>query len=227
MLPNLIVSQMGPGGGIVDLLRWDPDLFTGMTVPDGIDLDGCINAIVKKHGEAPLAHPDPDYMAHYIPLWSAKNQTVWTKMLATITVEYNPIENYDRMEDWTDTTAETRNQTGTVDETGSDTLSGSTESTGNTEHLVSAENASDYQPDSKDTDSQTATNSQNSEREAKTETSMDDTRNENVTRTGRAHGNIGVTTTQQMLEEERRIVQFTMEDFIADSFKEEFCLMVW
>ena len=40
-------------------------------------------------------------------------------------------------------------------------------------------------------------------------------------------GNIGVTTTQQMIEEERRVVKFNMMDYIIESFIKRFCLLVY
>lgn len=46
-------------------------------------------------------------------------------------------------------------------------------------------------------------------------------------RTGRAYGNIGVTTTQQMIEEERRVANFDMVQVIIQEFKKTFCLMVY
>lgn len=46
-------------------------------------------------------------------------------------------------------------------------------------------------------------------------------------RKGRVHGNIGVTTTQQMIEEERRVVKFNVMDYIIDSFKRRFCLLIY
>ena len=41
------------------------------------------------------------------------------------------------------------------------------------------------------------------------------------------YGNIGVTTTQQMIEAEREVVQFSVIEFIADDFKNEFCISVY
>lgn len=45
--------------------------------------------------------------------------------------------------------------------------------------------------------------------------------------TERRTGNIGVTTTQQMLEQERKIADFNMISFIAQSFKQRFCLLIY
>lgn len=49
----------------------------------------------------------------------------------------------------------------------------------------------------------------------------------NTKRNMRAHGNIGVTTTQEMIKQQREVVQFNMYDYIVQHFKEEFCLMIW
>ena len=46
-------------------------------------------------------------------------------------------------------------------------------------------------------------------------------------RSGRAYGNIGVTTTQQMIEEERRVADFDMVQIIIQEFKKTFCLLVY
>ena len=43
----------------------------------------------------------------------------------------------------------------------------------------------------------------------------------------RRTGNIGVTTTQQMLEQERKIAEFNMVSYIAQSFKQRFCLLIY
>ena len=44
---------------------------------------------------------------------------------------------------------------------------------------------------------------------------------------GRAYGNIGVTTTQQMIEEERRVSDFDMDHVIIQEFKKTFCLLIY
>ena len=40
-------------------------------------------------------------------------------------------------------------------------------------------------------------------------------------------GNIGVTTTQQMLKEEREIADYNVTDVIVQSFKKRFCIMIY
>lgn len=48
-----------------------------------------------------------------------------------------------------------------------------------------------------------------------------------VIREGSASGNIGVTTTQRLIVEERRVVQFNIIDYIIESFKRRFCLLIY
>ena len=43
----------------------------------------------------------------------------------------------------------------------------------------------------------------------------------------RVHGNIGVTTTQQMLKSEREVAEFCMVDYIVNDFISRFCVMVY
>lgn len=49
----------------------------------------------------------------------------------------------------------------------------------------------------------------------------------NVTRKARMWGNIGVTTTQKMIKEQREVVKFNLSDYIIDEFKRRFCLMIY
>jgi hypothetical protein len=41
------------------------------------------------------------------------------------------------------------------------------------------------------------------------------------------HGSIGVITPQQMIEQERRVVQFNIINYIIDSFKSRFCILIY
>ena len=46
-------------------------------------------------------------------------------------------------------------------------------------------------------------------------------------RTGRTYGNIGVTTTQQMIMEERKVSEFDIDHIIINEFKKAFCLLIY
>ena len=49
----------------------------------------------------------------------------------------------------------------------------------------------------------------------------------NGSHTLRAHGNIGVTTTQEMIRQQREIEQFNLYDIIINEFRNRFCILVY
>lgn len=216
------------------LYNYDNTLFDGFNVPEGLVKQIAIDAILMRTRELEILYPDFTYMKNRITIWSNKYQINWKKLYDTTVLEYNPIENYDRMEDWTDTDDETstsardntRNTTNTVKSTSTNEIMNSVNVTDqNTAFNAGLADHAKQITDGDTTENGSITN---------TETGKD-TENENVnggrtgrhTRTGRAHGNIGVTTSQQMIQSERDLVVFNLYDVIAESFIENFCLMVY
>lgn len=216
------------------LYNYDDTLFNGFNVPEGLVKQIAIDTILMRTRELEILYPDLNYMKTRITIWSNKYQINWKKLYDTTVLEYNPIENYDRMEDWTDTDDETstsardntRNTTNTVKSTSTNEIMNSVNVTDqNTAFNAGLADHAKQITDGDTTENGNITN---------TETGKD-TENENVnggrtgrhTRTGRAHGNIGVTTSQQMIQSERDLVIFNLYDVIAESFIENFCLMVY
>lgn len=216
------------------LYNYDNTLFDGFNVPEGLVKQIAIDVILMRTRELEILYPDFNYMKTRITIWSNKYQINWKKLYDTTVLEYNPIENYDRMEDWTDTDDETstsardntRNTTNTVKSTSTNEIMNSVNVTDqNTAFNAGLADHAKQITDGDTTENGSITN---------TETGKD-TENENVnggrtgrhTRTGRAHGNIGVTTSQQMIQSERDLVIFNLYDVIAESFIENFCLMVY
>lgn len=204
------------------LYKYDNTLFDGFNVPEGLVKQIAIDAILMRTRELEILYPDFTYMKTRITIWSNKYQTNWKKLYDTTVLEYNPLENYDRIEDWTDTD----------DETTSSARDNTVKST-STNEILNNVNI---------TDQNTAFNAGLSDH-AKQITDGDTTENGSITniekenvndgrigkhkRTGRAHGNIGVTTSQQMIQSERDLVVFNLYDVIAESFIENFCLMIY
>lgn len=216
------------------LYNYDNTLFDGFNIPEGLVKQIAIDAILMRTRELEILYPDFTYMKNRITIWSNKYQINWKKLYDTTVLEYNPIENYDRMEDWTDTDDETstsardntRNTTNTVKSTSTNEVMNSVNVTDqNTAFNAGLADHAKQITDGDTTENGSITN---------TETGKD-TENENVnggrtgrhTRVGRAHGNIGVTTSQQMIQSERDLVVFNLYDVIAESFIENFCLMVY
>ena len=220
---NLLTSQLMPYGGIISLMQWDNTLFDGMVLPKGVDKDLVIDTIMQKYGDSPLDHEDPAYLKYYIPVWSKRNLDSWTKLFATLSFDYNPLENALLDE----TTEETRNIDRKQDRTGTASMenAGTTGVNKTAEHLVSAENASDYQPDNRDTGTEQTTINQTTGTDS-TENTAEQTA-ETVKTTYNRHGSIGVVTPQNMIEQEREVDKFVIYDYIADSFRDAFCLLLY
>lgn len=216
------------------LYNYDNTLFDGFNVPDGLVKQIAIDAILMRTRELEILYPDFTYMKNRITIWSNKYQINWKKLYDTTVLEYNPIENYDRMEDWTDTDDETstsardntRNTTNTVKSTSTNEVMNSVNVTdqntafnaGLTDHAKQITNG-DTTENGSITNTETGKDTENE--------SVNGGRTGKHTRTGRAHGNIGVTTSQQMIQSERDLVVFNLYDVIAESFIENFCLLIY
>lgn len=220
---NMLTSQLMPYGGIISLMQYDPSLFDGMVLPEGVDKELVIDTIMQKYGDSPLDHEDPAYLKYYIPVWSKRNLDSWKKLFATLSFVYNPLENALLDE----TTEETRNIDRKQDRTGTASMenSGTTGVNKTAEHLVSAENASDYQPDNRDTGTEQTTVNQTTGTDS-TENTAEQTA-ETVRSTYNRHGSIGVVTPQNMIQQEREVDKFVIYDYIADSFRDAFCLLLY
>lgn len=237
--PNFISNVLHPTGSTLDLLEADDDLFSNMVLPDGIDRDTVIDTIIEKYGMAALYRPDPDYMKKFIGVWSKRKLLTWQKLYNTLTLEYNPIDNTDKYEDYTDTRETTRETSGenALTATGTDART-ENETTGTSrtetvEHDVSAENASDYQADTRDSTSADTDETRKNTASGSNSTKSNGTNSETETYTDtfkhtlHTHGNIGVTTTQQMIDAERECVRYNLYEEIANDYQLAFCLDIY
>ena len=240
---------------IVGLLLADNTIFDNMVLPSGVDHDLVVSNICNECYDLGVYQPDPDYMKFAIATWSRRKLWSWNKLYETLNFTYNPIWNKDGTVTETETreTSGTDGGTlttgGTVADTGTITDSGSGSETGtvadnrdidatrktrgfNDTSLVSVEQnvTSDDNTETRNL----ATTSGNTRTLGTTQTvnnTQTDSRtragSEDITRSRTEQGNIGVTTTQQMIQEERDISLFDLVDHITQDFKEQFCIMVY
>lgn len=186
---------------------YNKSLFEKLVLPDGIDKDTLTNNILLRAGEFETLYSNPDFLIDAISLWGKKYSRTFTKWLAALSVEYNPLENYDRVEEWEEHS-----------HNGGHTHDDSTNNGGITnENKVSAYDSDDYQPHD--------VSSSHSNSEIHSDTQVDASNDNN--HTGRVHGNIGVTTSQQMLQSELDIAAWNIYEHITDLFITEFCIMVY
>lgn len=227
------------------------DLFEKLTFPEGIDRDTVISNILLRGGEFEVIYSDPEFIYNSCSVFTIKWKRTFEKWLNALNTEYDPLYNYDRHEEWTDTGTESKNGSTSDTESRSDSMNTSitrnrsvTDTTTNTgsetnENKKSAFDSSDYSPYTKDeisstnsttgstttsdTDNGTDTNNGKTERSGSTS----ENRNTGGTHTGHLYGNIGVTTSQQMLQAELNIARWNLYEHIADLFLSEYVIPIY
>lgn len=233
------------------LYNFDPTIFDEMKLPTELDRATLIANVLLETSELEICYPDPAFFKQALGLWSAMRLPVWEKLEATLHLEYNPIHNYDRTEEWDEAGTRDLAENQNNQRDGSETSKADTEFTGKTtaqgedtehstnEKQVSAYNETTYAPaekqimDSEKLSQQTNNSESNTGSTGEIDRSeselLDRKANEQTTnkRSGRAYGNIGVTTTQQMIEAEREVVRFNLTETIIAEFKQRFCIMVY
>ena len=148
------------------------------------------------------------------------NKNKYIKLVATETVEYNPIENYSMTEnsDETRTPNLTRTSEGTASENGTNSANNTTSNT-STDSNTSFDSTDFVNNSKNELTGNSSTTGENTAKSNSTVTSKE-TGTEQTTNELTRKGNIGVTTTQQMLEQERAIADFsTIKIFFEDVAK--------
>lgn len=222
---------MGATLSILGLYQWDNALFNTMYVPEGFTTDDrqtLVNNILMECAELELIYPDWDFMQWAIENWSHKEKPTWDRIYSAAQLEYNPIENYNRNEvtTITDDGSDQHSGNDVSRNSGSDTTA-STGSSTNT-HDVTGYESGTYVPKDKMTnsssDSVTATYGGTNTFTHGEKIDRDNER----TIEGNISGNIGVTTSQQMLEQEIAIApKLNIMNMIIRDFKIRFCLLVY
>ena len=213
---------------LIGLYRWlnaeNIDLFDAFkSLPEGIDKETLVNLILTEGGEFEPLYADADMMKGQIELFVSQHMRTFTRWVKALAIEYNPLENYDRMEDWTDVNHNIESSTGNIKNNSNG--NSSSNNTDNTNNSVSAFDDNSMSPhDSSITSSNSSANSSASSNSNSITSGSSDG---NSTHTGRTHGNIGVTTSQQMLQSELDIARFNIYQHICDLFIDELLLAVY
>lgn len=236
-----------PWISILGLMASYPDVLDNLHLPVSIDRQTVLDNICLELAELPLVYADPAQLKTMVGIWSRRRVDIWERLEKTLHFEYNPIHNYDRTEEErilqheTTEDLETRDLAGTSDRTyNSDTSS--LQNAAGTSNTTTTNSKTAYDSGALAVSDETVGNQETEEKldSAGTQKDTDDvattdtgTVDRNITREyrhgreHRAYGNIGVTTTQQMIQQEREVIQFDIYKYIVDDFKSEFCVMIY
>lgn len=179
------------------------DIFDGIEIPETVDRDTLIDRIFIRCGEFSIMHTDIEYMHAQILNFFNIHKDTFDRWCNAMAIEYDPIENYNRYEDYS----------GDGSNSGANSSNGTDSSTET--DTKAAFNSSSYEPYEKSvvSGSSNMSGTNSGEYEEK--------------HTSHIHGNIGVTTSQQMLQSEIELARFNIYKAIADLFADEFCIMVY
>lgn len=217
---------------MIGLYEYDNTLFDNLSLPEGLDKDTLVDNILLRSGEFEVIYPDADFMKFSIGAWSRKWNATITRWVTALAIEYNPLENYDRYEHWTDERDISGSSSGSSSGAEVGSSSGSTGGTtgSTTTNKVSAYDAGDAlttHDQSETHGSDSTTNSGNYGKELSDTHSDEHSADDDLEHDGRIHGNIGVTTSQQMLLSELDLGYWNIYEKITDLFLTEFVIPIY
>lgn len=212
---------------ILGLYDYDPTIFDLMTLPAGIDKDQVRDNILIQGADFEVLYPDPVFMKQAIKRWADKWYFTFERWEKALSIKYDPLYNYDRYEEYTDTGTETtsdqRNSTGTSGATSSGSVNGSNSTT----NTISAYDAATMRENTGQSVTHGATDTSNTSSNMTSNDSGSGKKDTTLKHTAHLYGNIGVVSSQQMLQAELEVARFNLIDNITDVFKTEFCLLVY
>lgn len=214
----------------------DKNFFDKLTFPEGIDHDLAVTNILHNAGDFEVLYPDLDFMMDACEMFSKKWERTFEKWLEVMSVEYEPLDNYDRKEAWSDSYSESTSHLESLSTSESTSMSGHTSTSDSTSNSalvdndISAFNANTLQNDtSATTNARTAGQSSNDTQSHDLKTFLHNEKESDVKRSlgdhrGRVHGNIGVMTTQSIYLEQWELQKLNLYDEIYVLFAREFLI---
>lgn len=197
-----------------------PTMLDDLPIPDRLDADILRSEIVFECGLLKPLYTEPEIMQSAIRQWFRSREWTFDKLIDIIEAKYSPIENTDRYEemsrDETEKLDKSRDRDATIED--------SVEVTNGTEDKVAAYNTDSYSESSQ----RTGTDSTDSTREeSENETEKHDRGlNEKLVR--HVHGNIGVTSNVQLINEQLGLLkEFNIYKWIAMNMRHSLFLEVW
>lgn len=198
---------------VLGLYNEDDTLFEDFLLPesDHIELNTLVENILAECAELEVLYTDPVMFKHILKYWSKSRLHVWQELADTMDYDYNPIWNKDVHDH------EVIHHTKDMTTTYSDQASNS--SSGTTTNQAVAFNSGTFDDREKDISSGSMSSTDNS---TTRDAGAQDENRELI-----SQGNQGVTSTQQMIKEQREVSEFSLYAIIIKEFKLRFCLLVY
>lgn len=232
---------------LLGMYKYHPTLFSKLVIPEALNKETLTDNLLMESAEMEVLYPDTTFMENAIGAWSNKMLHVWEELYATTQYEYNPIWN----KDGTVTEIETRDLKGSEDVKDNNTrtdnlktkqtrdLAGTTtnQDSGSNTESVFGFNSSSAAPATKNDANSSGSGSSTDKGTITDENTGTQTDNRIIDRdttdTGTVkherveQGNIGLTSTQDLIQAQREVVKLNLYDVIIKDFIARFCLAVY
>ena len=193
---------------ILGLYQWDPTIFDDMQLPAAIDRNTLIGNIVLECAGLEITLPNAEIFKSMLTTWSNSRIDAWSKMVTALQSQYNALHNYDRTETHTDKWSNDSTKNMVQSSGGSDTTTTKTAAFDGDSLATAGENKTAYGG---------TANTTNTDKDS-------GTRDYTI----KAYGNIGVTTSQQMLESEMQLRgKYDIYSIIVSEFRDKFCILIY
>lgn len=193
--------------------------FAEAEIDDRIDRDILCNTIVARWGFASPLITESESFFYLSNNWINAHHEDFKRVIDALYSTYSPIENYDRIEERTTDDV----LSSAYDDTKNETSNSDESAKSETETKVSAFNSDVYQPSNDSTRNDSVTEKKNTILNGAGTKTDDRVVKENI----RAHGNIGVTTSQQMIESELSLRMNNIYNMIADMWSRDLTLSIY
>lgn len=241
---------------LTSLYKYDNSIFDEIVLPNGMDRTLCLNRIMWRCGLEQPIYGEPDVFKSLTGIFFQVHQYEIQKMWDALHQEYNPIENYDRNTEGnrttkrdytnknyagTDRTENVKDNTNSLENIRPNTTT-TNSGTDTTTNNVAAYNSSEYSPNEQQKleHGHIIQNTGTTDDEIIVERTLDTTGKDVTNTVGsgdsnnnegykeHVHGNIGVTTSQQMIQSEIELYKNNnIYDWIANRFEDEMMITVW
>ena len=197
-----------PTLSIAGLYKFNEHLFDDMYIPDSLDRNTVVASIIMETEGLEALYVDIPFMMDAIKYWSITMRHKWDKLVASMNFDYNPIWNKDGVRVHT----EEENKSSERDETVADSTASTSNNFGAGFNTTSG-----------------LTNRERDTVQNSGQVKTDDDLKESTKRESKdvEQGNIGVTSTQQLIKEEREVADINIYSIIAKDFKHKFCIQVY
>lgn len=212
------------------------DPFDDCSTPEPIDLDLLKSYIIRRCGLLQPIYGEPTLFKMQVKMWFDSNQWRMDHLVKMLLAEYDPAENIVEHDEWEE------DHTGTDSHGGSDTfqhgevhtLSGkdTDADTTSTTHTVAAYNSNTYQADSQD---QRGGNIETTYGKKDTASGNDltfygktFTHGETIEYTRDRHGNVGVKSSSDLMQEELNLLErFNVYETLASWFEKDNMIQIY